>query len=223
MRIRFAFLLILTLPPVSNAGTTDPSKLPQLWCEFLLQDPIQIEDAMDDLNDALTRTEHRKTIRQAGPIRPPALNAFGLTRFSQINQLELRTMKNDSNSATVGQFDLILKMGETERLLDREILPYPPIFAWQPIRMNEATYGLVPEKIDAIPTGVIISESDYGRKFFSVEDLPDSRFLITIGIDVPCEQLEKFSSTNAKVGIRTEHGWLCRIPVLTTVTTIRLY
>jgi hypothetical protein len=221
----FTAPLALAAAPVGRFGARTRSNA--VWCEFLLQSQQQIEDAANDIRTALYRTEPIKRAMLVGNLRPMALAAFGVTHLpiAKLNDLQLRF---DETSVMNTQYSLKVEVAKTLYLLDRETLTFPPVLVWKSWPISRESFDenvrtdhgnsvnqLAPEGLDHLTVGAILNQSlAHGRKYLAVDRVDDRRFRLTLGLDVPCRELEKFTGSRRQIQIRRDNGWICRVPVL---------
>jgi len=234
--MRLLLYLVLIVPAASWAApagliATDLSQ-PTVYCELLLENPDHITEVQDGLETTMFQTDDHKRARLHQVPTKKTMDAFGLTHLTlpELQTLDL-VFTREQNTTFL---ELKVEAAKTTTTVDREPVPNLPALAWRRLEFTPAEFDsavltnyrdisrrLTPSDLSETPTGTVLGESpEFGRKYLTVTYLPHSRLALTLGLDVDCDRLHEFSRrTNAPMHIRTESGWLCRVPVITAVTT----
>jgi len=198
-------------------------------CEFLLHRKSDIALARDTLHVALTDFKNLETYYVTPVLESPALAWIGLDKISRSDRHRVALRIYGPSQEDPRELHVQREEGDRFETLKRFKLPRQllPLFAWQklpfsPMRFDAliednllggTTYKLAPMQVEHLEVGLVLEEFPEGRLVFGTQS-NFANHAYHLWADVDCERMAEFTPSQSVQVVRTENGWLCRVPLL---------
>ena len=234
MTVLRLFSLILGLLTLKAWAVPTKPTGPSVQCEYLLHEPADVAIAHSRIWQALTHFKNIETYYVSEEARLPALARIGLDDLDKNlrSQATLRVFGPDFDNPKELR---ILRLDDPQGIF-LERLSFPPgllpIFAWEELTVpprifdfwletekHNSTYTLVPSNLEPLELGLLLEEDPNGRLMLSVRRTRVF-YHYTLYLDVDCNRWVEYSNSRVIHRVRTEEGWLCRMPLMMAVASI---
>jgi len=185
-------------------------------CEIRLLNPSRAPDIFKWFQSGLDNLRENREARTDPYALGAAIEQFGL--YYPTENVRLRLEKTFGSG-------YILAVDDTDHAF-AAMLKVPPLLIWKQFSDADENVMSIPSTVpDWGPFnfrfGTIMENEGEARKFISIEKVGGKEFVVTLGIDVICDEVRRYTRNNHRQYILfTDGTYLCRVPVIVSLPLV---